>query len=705
MKKKLTLLFTVFFFIMLALPSSVLAKEDQGLQNAITKAKALFEITNDYDTFTYSLQAQGGRTIYNLNWNDSKNKLGGANVVIDSTGFVTGYWSYTPYNGNTPKKLPNLSQQDALQKANAFLEKVNPDLKAKLKYEPDNLPLNIMDTAYNFRYVREENKVPFPYHNAYVSVDRTTGKIQNFNCTWNPSVTFPSTDGTISLDKAKEIFKQELGLKLVYKFSYNGQGMKPFLVYTTLNPYKFIDAKTGKVVEASPYYGYYNPSYSMTTGGATVPENKELTPKEQEAVESAAKLLTDKQAEEIGREFLQLDNSYNLTNISMYGGSYGNGDYTWNMSFNKDAYYSSVSVDAVTGDVTAFNKPFNSDPNAVVKLDETQSLNAAKEYIKKIQLKLFDQVEYQPNPNQYNPYMYTGSEKPRQYYFNFTRKLNDAYVENNGFTVTVDAVSGEVVSYNLTWYKGELPPADKALTLDAANKVLFDTIGMQLQYIPLTPEDNSKFAPSYDFSGAAGLVYAFNPQKPLTIDANTGDLLNYNGDKFVEYKPVSYKDIKGKEGENQIKVLAQYGISLPGDTFKPDQKMTQKEFLYLLSKASYYYYDVKLGDAKSEENLYNYLINEGVLKEAEKNPNATVTKETAVKFLIRAMKLEKVAQLKNIYAVSFKDKANITSDLTGYVALAYGLNILTAKDGYLYPKAELTRSQGVILLYNYLNIS
>lgn len=706
MKKKFTLMFVVFFFVMLVLPSNVLAKEDQGLQNAITKTKSLFEISNDYDTFNYSLQTVGGKTIYNLSWNDSKNKLGGVNVNIDSTGFVTNYWSYTPYNGNMPKKLPTLSQQDALQKATIFLEKVNPALKGKLKYQQDNTPLNIMDNAYNFRYVRSENNTLFPYHNVNVSVDRTTGEIQNLNCTWNTSVTFSPAEGTISLDKAKEIFKQELGLKLVYKFTYDGrQTMKPFLVYSVLNPYKFIDAKTGKIVEANPYYGYYDASYGMSTSAMKVPQqNIELTPAEKEAIESTEKLLSDKQAEEAARKFLQIDSSYKLANISMNGGSYGYGDYTWNMNFSKDASSFSAAVDAVTGEISYFYKYPTSDPKDEVTLDEAKSLEIAKQYLEKIQTELYKQVEYQPLPNQYYPNMASGNEKPREYSFNFTRKLNGIYVENNGFNITIDAVSGEVSHYDKHWYKGELPSTEKVLTSDAAYKVLFDTIGMQLQYIPLPPADAKTIAPSYDFTGTAGLVYSFNPQKPLLIDANTGDLLNYNGDKFVEYKPAAYSDIKGKEGENQIKVLAQYGITLPGDTFKPDQKITEKEFLYLLAKASTYSFDIKLGDTKSEDSLYNYLIGEGIVKEGEKNPNAAVTKETAVKFIIRAMKLEKVAQLKNIYTIPFKDKVNINAELSGYVALAYGLNIISAKDGYLYPKVSLTRSQGIILLYNYLNI-
>jgi hypothetical protein len=73
-----------------------------------------------------------------------------------------------------------------------------------------------------------------------------------------------------------------------------------------------------------------------------------------------------------------------------------------------------------------------------------------------------------------------------------------------------------------------------------------------------------------------------------------------------------------------------------------------------------------------------------------------------VKFLIRALKYDKVADIQGIFNIGFKDKSSISSGLTGYIAIAAGLGIVDPKSAYLDPKAKLTRGQSAIMIYNYL---
>jgi hypothetical protein len=90
------------------------------------------------------------------------------------------------------------------------------------------------------------------------------------------------------------------------------------------------------------------------------------------------------------------------------------------------------------------------------------------------------------------------------------------------------------------------------------------------------------------------------------------------------------------------------------------------------------------------------------VKAGEKAPSSAVTREDAVKFLVRALKYDKVADIKGIYNIPFKDKAGINRKLTGYVAIAAGLGIVDVKSAYFRPKALLTRGESAILIYNYL---
>jgi hypothetical protein len=144
--------------------------------------------------------------------------------------------------------------------------------------------------------------------------------------------------------------------------------------------------------------------------------------------------------------------------------------------------------------------------------------------------------------------------------------------------------------------------------------------------------------------------------------------------------------------ENEIKILAQYGIALQGTEFKPGINITQRDFLYLLAKSinPYMEYDV---DANSDESLYNYLINSKIVKENEKAPAATVTKQDAVKFIIRSLKYDHIADIKGIYTLSFKDKDKIIRLCNEYIEKCNSLNI--KDDDFVPNKPDFNLNIGV----------
>jgi len=201
-------------------------------------------------------------------------------------------------------------------------------------------------------------------------------------------------------------------------------------------------------------------------------------------------------------------------------------------------------------------------------------------------------------------------------------------------------------------------------------------------------------------------VYSIKRDKPLNIDPKTGELLTYDGKPYKEFSIKEYTDIDTSYAKEQINTLAQYGITLPGSEFKPKENIKQRELLYLIAKARYFYLDLPEEDeSKFDENLYSYLINQGIVKEDEKAPDAIVTKEEAVKYIIRALNFSKVANIKDIYTVPFKDGDMIDPELKGHVAIAYGLKIVSGSNGYFNPSANITREQAAILVFNFLKNS
>jgi len=204
------------------------------------------------------------------------------------------------------------------------------------------------------------------------------------------------------------------------------------------------------------------------------------------------------------------------------------------------------------------------------------------------------------------------------------------------------------------------------------------------------------------------LIYAVNPEKPSILDAFTGELLNANGQPYVEEAPIEYTDISDHYAKEQIEALAEIGIGLEGPTFRPNEKIKQKDFLLLISQIidrGYEFYNKTALENDSEtENLYNLLIREGIVKEGEEDPEAPLTREESVKFVIRALKYDKVADLKDIFKCEFTDKDEINSDLIGYVVLAKGFNIVNGYGNYFRPKEELKRGDAIIIIYNSLKI-
>lgn len=704
MKRILTFILTIAIMITMILPAQGFALENKELENAITTAKSLFNIGDGYDDFNYGMSKRNSLNVYNLSWRDTKNKLGSIDVTIDTSGRVFNYNSYRPYDYmDSRSKLPTISKADALNTANAFIKKVNPAAYSKIRYQENNDIENIGNTNYSFNYIRVENSVPMYNNYINVGVNNRTGEVQYYYCDWTDDIEFPKTDGILTMENAKKVYMDKLGLKLMYKMSYGSDSSYPYLVYSQVYTNRTIDAKTGEIINLSPYY-YYGAEKSMGGMGdmgaqyATAANTPSLSPEETKAIEKASNLIGEKNAEEIARKTLAIDSTFKLQSINLYNSWINKGDHLWDIYFVKDDNNSaSASIDASTGEIISFYKSVPYDSKSPVSYNKEQCINIAKELIKSLQPNKANDVELTEWEN-YDVRPLNDGELPRQYYLTFTRKSNNIYFPGNGFNITVDAVQGIVTNYNYSWYKGALPSANNVISSQKAHESLFANIGLELQYSAdySNAETAKILPPQTEAKPTIRLVYTVKPGKSVNIDALSGIVLDGSGKPYEEMSAKKYTDIKGCDGENEIKILAQYGISLPGTEFKPTSNITQRDFLYLLAKSVNYYFT-------DDDSLYNYLISANVLKEGEKSPGASISRQDAVKFIIRALKYDHVADIKGIYNLTFSDKDKIDPNLYGYMAIAYGLNIIKADNKAIKPSDSLTRGGAAKMLYNMLN--
>lgn len=664
------------------------------LESVIIRVKSLFTISDDYDTFDSRINTSGDKVYFYLNWSDSNKKLDRISISTDSKGNVISYNEYKETYVEPETKLPSFTRIEAIQKAEDFIYKVDEDVSKQIRLTEVDYRPSVYDRAYYLQFHRVKDNIPFLENSLRVSVDKYSGEITDYYITWDRDLVFPDSKKAISLEKANQIFEDEIGLDLLYKKSYRIfrydhmlEDSNYFLAYGILNESQTIDAITGEIYKSDFYYG------------EDTAEDKEnvaagITPVEQGEIDKLKDIKTIDQIEQAAREIVEIEDEYKLEykNLNM---SWKNpGEYEWSLSFAKaldDGKYENINVvmNARSSNLISFRKFINIPEEAKPAINMEEALELAKEYIQKIDREKYIEIEYTPAMS--SIYQKDGQ---KDYGFNFMRKVDQAYVTTDHISVSVDAVGSQIYGYNLNWFNGELPSMEGAISKDKAYEIFFDELGFELQY---------RFAYDYNKPEAerreVRLIYGPKDARARLIDPYSGELLDYSGKPYDTKKDIVYKDIEGSYAKGKIETLAEYGVGFSSESFAPTEKIAQKDFLYLLWKA--------MNPYRSEtedyiDNICEELMNTKIINASEINYNKKVTKEDAVKYVIKAKNLSELADLENIYADIWEDSKDINPGLKGYMNLAYGLKIIVGNGPSVQPKYELQRQDAASIIYNYL---
>lgn len=671
---------------------------DRYMEEAILKVKALFSISDDYDRFNSNISSYDERILFYFNWTDSTNNLPNISVTTDLEGNILSYYKYDSIYIEPSSKLPNYTKEEAMKIALKFIERIDPILSKEIKLDERFNTVSIYDLDYGFRFIRIINNLEFQDNSVNISVNKYSGKVTNYYVNWDKDLQFPIPKNIISLEEAKKNYIDQIGLKLVYKSTFGyprplGTGeedSKYYLAYTPVEGNsKGIDAFTGKPISLTYYGPYYpiNREMEKMEADAAAPI---ITPEERAEIEKLAGVLTIEEAEKEARKLFNLNDNFKLEGKSLHSDWNNPGEYRWSLTFNKELdkknQYVYVTLDAKTNELISFNKYNDLDANAKVKINKTQSLQLARDFIKKINPEALNHIEYFDDESI--------KDDSQIYYFRFIRKVNDIYVETDGIYIGVDAVNKEIVSYSKNWYKGSFPEIKGTISLEKAYDILFNEIGFDLNYTVI-----------YDYEKPAvenrevKLVYRINPNKPAVIDAHTGDLLDHMGKPYKDSQLQNYTDIEDSYAKDMINTLAEYGIGFSSDKFRPEEIIKQKDFLYLLWKSMHPY---RTETELDTDTVYNELIRLRIVREGEEDREKNVTKEEAIRFVIRVLKYDKVADIQNIFADIFKDGNEIAEGLKGYMSIAYGLKLISTEDGLINPKYQLQRQDAASIIYKYM---
>lgn len=663
---------------------------DKEMEKVLIRVKEILSIPDTYDTFDAQVNSNKEQINFYFNWSDSKQKMDSISITSDAEGNILGFNKFSPKYKDAESKAPNITKEEALTIAKSFLEKVYPKAVTEIRLVDRNMPINLHESEYSFSFIRIVNDIPYYDNTMTVNVNKLDKEVKYYYSSWDSDLKFPQPKGILNQADGEKAYRDNIGLKLIYKDSYrifkaigSGQDTNYFLTYSSIYSNSAIDAFTGKRINI----GYYMPLMGMEKESADMAAGQSLTPEERGEIAKISGIKSIDEIEPIGRRILEIDSSYKLQSSNLYSDYRNPGEYQWNLYFIKSAedkrdLNMSISLDAKTGDLISLYR--YEDVEGKKTLTKDTAYDKAFEYLKTM------------NPHQSNHIEYIQEDYNNQgneYSFKFIRKTDDTYVESDSLNINISGITGNILSYNLNWYKGQLPEKGNIIGVDKAYDILFNDIGYGLRYVTV-------YGDKEPYEREVRLVYMVNTEIPMIIDAHSGDILDYSGQPYRENQVLEYKDIEGSYAKDIIESLAAYGVGFKSDEFKPKDVIKQKDFVYLLFKSMNTY---RIETESDMDRIYEELINTNIIKEPEKSPERNMTKEEAVKFIIRAMNLEKVAELDQIYRDMFGDSDSISPGLKGHINIAYGLGIIKGDgSGNINPKSELKREDAAGIIYRYM---
>jgi len=665
------------------IPAFAAEEDSKGLEQAIIGAKKIITVPDNYTDFTHNSSERetgnGKVRIWRLNWGEKEGNNGFISASIGEDGYL---YEYNKYNGDKGfSGLAQVSKDEAQVSAEEFLEKATPEYAKQMKKIDENYNIS-SNEEYNFTYQKFVNEIPVNFITVNVGVNKYNGEVTSFYG-GNPEIKgleYPTKEGIIESSAAEKAYIEKIGVDLKYYsyYDYNQKKMNIFAGYSIdNNKNNAIDAKTGQVLSISKedqIYDYqkdYEGGYVLDNG--LVKTNQQLTKEETDAVKNMANLITKEKAESILKETSDIITSDMKVRDSSLNKNYINERYVWNIAF-ENAY---GEVDAESGEVLSV-RSYNYNNTGDKNISKPEAKNIAEDFLKRIAPNKFAQTKYEEAENKFLKIDVV--EEGNIFNFNFIRQVNGIAFSSNSLNVEVDKTKGKIVGYSNDWYDNvTFPNVSQVIGKEASFNKIKELAGFGLQYNIISKDK-------------VGLVYNLkNMSKAYIIDPVSGIRLDFTGQVYKENKLPEYTDISGHWSEKAVKELLENGYYIDGEKFNPNMNITQINFF------KYIYSPIK--NNYTDDQLYDMLIQSGVIKKEEKAPNSFVSNQDAAKFIIRYLGHDKIATHTEIFINPFKD--SIEEQYKGYAAMCYALNIIKGdRNGNFNGTRNISNAEAATIIYN-----
>lgn len=667
--KKILVWVLVLSMVMAVMPTAIAAERTEEVEKLLISVKDRIEINDEEFEFEdYYENTYNGRTSYSLSWNSKEENGGNIIVEADADGKIT--YFYKSDKSDYKVKFLNYSEDEAKAIATEFLKKI------EAPEEISEAEVTKSGNTYMVSFDRVHNGINVISNYLRCIVSGDTGEVIRYNLWWNDGLEFEENEA-ISIEEAKEIYKNELGYELFYTIKNNEENKEARLVYKPkYEETAYIEASTGEIKTYSQFVAEEAAADNamMSSGGM---EKGRLSEKEMELLGELDNLINEEEAEKIAKsiEEFKIDDSYYVSSSNIY--KRNDGKYIMSISLETEkeevTYYKSLSLEAETGKLLGYNSySSNYSGDKENKISDEEGKSFAEAFIKK---------HYENENKSLVPY---NTLSKRDGYYNYQRTVNGVRVSNNGIRVGVNLKTGELESLSFTWDDVNFPSTEVAQPKDKVYEKLFEDNRFKLSYLIITEDAREEiYKPK--------AVYNIN--NTSTLDATTlKEVDSYTLEESEKMEKPVYSDISGHYAEEKIKKLVEYDIYLEGTELMPEKAITKREFMSLVYMAFSGSEPRPLSDLyKSSVAYFGYV--------EEDDEDEPITRLDAIKMLLDYMGYKEFAAIEGIFNCPFED---IEEKDKGYGAIAAGLKLVSTADSLFYKDADLRRADAFIIIYNYL---
>lgn len=712
------------------------ASQQELLTKIIPIVKSKIQVPERLSEFNSSLNMYDQNASVTLEWSlpqgDSTLAYESMSVTCDLSGRVLSFYHNqhsNTYTTDYARRLPTVSEANALAAAKKFVARVCPDIIDQLAAEPEQT-INAYGYygGYSFYFPRQIDGVNVRSEGVWLDFNDSMATVNSMHRTWSDEVEAQQNKAdALTPEEAEQAFSEHIGLNLVYTAKYNyskgGVSSEPYLVYKVSEKTNILlDAISGKPMESE------GTDVALPTANEAVAEadmkyaSGGLRPEEQKAIADLEGLLS---AEELQKKLaayteLAFEDDAVLDTFNYYtkddsGRFYVSINWTvpvgsatakaLGVSEAEAKMYGfgnriTAVMDAKTGELLSFNR-YNHSPIYTLETEEEEGLSEAElhkiaeAFLSKHKADLLAETRFygEETLSDVRPLIQVAKEIDQrdalQAYSSWfwVRQANGLDYEMNGLSVGVDILTGKIDSFNQNWQEDiSFPSADKVMSKEAAEAIFLKALQPELVYIVTANEEEG--STGFD----ANLYYTNDSYYGIYVEANTGSLVNQGGQIYRGEQEARFADMDGHAAQAKVEMLAKLGIlAMDDENFNPSAQMTQAEFLtWLVNLDGGYYY------VATSQEIYRNLQNQKIVDASESKPEAKLTAAEALKFLLRKAGHRTVAEMSGI----FNTPSRIPSNLAGYAAIGSSLKLINVQSWQ--PSKAMTRLDAAELLYAYL---